>query len=105
MNLFQLFSSSAKGEHKIRYIVKGDANDYNVTFKCGSCSQVIQEGHIRKAWKHTFVGRDGDYFYISAQSNKPHSAVDIMIYEDGKLLDKVSKNGDYPLVLASGTIL
>jgi hypothetical protein len=104
MNLFQLFSSSAKGEHKIRYIVKGDANDYNVTIKCGSDCNVVQEGHIRKGWKHTFVGHNGDYFYIAAQSNNPHSVVDVMIYEDGKLLENITKSGDFPLVQAFGTI-
>jgi hypothetical protein len=104
MNLFQFFSGTKAGDHKIRYIVKGDANDYNVTFKCGHGCHVIQESHIRKGWKHTFVGQEGDYFYISAQSNQPKSAVDVLIYEDGKLLENLSKSGDYPLVLASGII-
>jgi hypothetical protein len=104
MNLFQFFSSSKAGQHRIRYIVKGDAEDYNVTFKCGPDCHVVQEGHIRKGWKHTFVGHNGDYFYISAQSNKPQSKVDVMIYEDGKLLENIAKSGDYPLVQAFGTI-
>lgn len=104
MNLFQLFSKTKPDEHRIRYIVKGDADDYNVTFKCGLDCKVIQEPHIHKGWKHTFVGQKGDYVYIAAQSNKPHSAVNVMIYEDGKLVEKVYKAGDYPLVQASGTI-
>jgi len=104
MNLFQLFHRTKPGEHHIRYIVKGDVDDYNVTFKCGKESKVIQEPHIRKGWKHTFIGHDGDYIYIAAQSNKPHSAVSVMIYEDGKRLENVSKTGDYPLVQASGMV-
>ena len=103
MNLLQLFRSKS-GEHRIRYVVKGDAHDYNVTFKCGHDCQVIQEPHINKGWKHIFSGHGGDYVYISAQSNQPHSAVNVMIYEDGKLMEKVSKTGDYPLVQVSGTI-
>jgi len=104
MNLFELFHRSKPGEHRIRYIVKGDVDDFNVTFKCGFDCQVKQEPHIRKGWKHNFTGREGDYIYLAAQSNKPHSVVNIMVYEDGKLLQHVTKTGDYPLVLASGTI-
>ena len=104
MNLFQLFYRPKPGEHRIRYIVKGDADDFNVTFKCGKCSEVKQEPHIHKGWKHTFVGNKGDYMYILAQSNKPNSNVNLMIYEDGKLLEHITKTGDYPLIQASGII-
>jgi len=104
MNLFQLFQRSKSGVHQIRYVVKGDAPDYNVTFKCGHDCKVVQEPHIQKGWKHTFAGQDGDYVYISAQSNVPGSAVNLMIFEDGKLRQKVSKAGDYPLVQASATV-
>jgi hypothetical protein len=104
MNLFQLFQRSKSGEHQIRYVVKGDAHDFNVTFKCGHGSKVVQEPHIHKGWKYTFSGHSGDYVYISAQANQPHSAVSVMIYEDGKLVNKVAKAGDYPLVQVSGTV-
>jgi hypothetical protein len=104
MNLFRFFQKAKSGEHQVRYIVRGDADDFNVTFKCGQENNVIQEPHIHKGWKHTFVGHDGDYIYVAAQANKPHSAVNVMIYEDGKLLEKVSKTGDYPLVQASGQV-
>jgi len=104
MNLFQLFSRKKPGEHRIKYIVKGDVNDFNVTYKCGHECQVIQEPHIRRGWKHKFVGKKGDYIYLSAQSNQPKSAVNVLVYEDGRLLHQVSKTGDFPLVLASGTI-
>jgi hypothetical protein len=104
MNLFQLFSRTKPGEHKIRYIVKGDASDYNVTFKCGHDCEVKQEPLINNGWRHTFVGRPGDYIYIAAQSNKPASTVDVIVYKDGKLMEKVTKSGDYPIVQASGII-
>ncbi len=104
MNLFQLFQRSKSGVHRIKYVVKGDALDYNVTFKCGQDCKVVQEPHIQKGWKHTFTGKCGDYVYISAQSNHPHSEVDVTIYEDGKLLHKLAKAGDYPLVQVSGMV-
>jgi len=104
MNLFQLFHRTKPGEHRIRYIVKGTADDYNVTFKSSDGCEVIQEPHIRKGWKYTFTGHDGDYYYVSAQSNRPNSEVDVFIYEDGKLLKKAVKTGDYPLVLVSDLV-
>jgi hypothetical protein len=104
MNLFQLFHRSKTGERHVRYIVKGDADSYNITYKFGRESQVIQEPHIPKGWKHTFVGHDGDYVYIAAQSNKPGSAVNVVVYEDGKLIEKVTKTGDYPIVQFSGEV-
>lgn len=66
MNLFQLFQKSKSGEHQIRYIVRGDVDDFNVTFKCGQGCKVIQEPHIHKGWKHTFVGQTGDYPLVQA---------------------------------------
>lgn len=104
MNLFQFFYRQKPGEHRVRYIVKGDTDDFNVTFKCGNSSAVTQEPHIHKGWKHNFVGHAGDYMYISAQSNNPHSKINLMIYEDGKLLENIAKNGDYPIIQASGII-
>jgi hypothetical protein len=104
MNLFQLFHRSKPGEHTIRYVVKGDADDFNITFKCGECKDVRQEPHIHKGWKHTFMVHNGEYIYLAAQANRPKSAVNIMIYEDGKLLQNLVKLGDYPLIQASGLI-
>jgi len=104
MNLFRLFQRSKPGEHKLQYVVKGDSDDYNVTYKCSTGSQVVQEPHVRKGWKHLFRGHKGDYIYLSAQSNKPHSEVDLYIYEDGKLVDKIVKKGDYPLAQVSDEV-
>lgn len=104
MNLFQLFHRTKPGERRIRYIVKGTADDYNVTFKCSEGCEVVQEPHIRKGWKHTFTSHKGDYIYVSAQSNRPNSEVNIFVYEDGKLLKNETKSGDYPLALISGQI-
>jgi hypothetical protein len=104
MNIFGFFNRMKPGEHRIRYIVKGDADDFNVTFKCGQCSEVIQKPHIHKGWKHTFVGHEGDYIYIAAQSNKPASEVNVLVYEDGKLKENLSRSGDYPIIQASAAI-
>jgi hypothetical protein len=104
MNIFQLFHRKKPGEHRIRYIVKGTADDYNVTFKSSDGSKVVQEPHIRKGWKYNFKGRTGDYFYVAVQSNRPHSEVDVFIYEDGKLMKKEVKTGDYPVVQVSDLV-
>jgi len=104
MNLFELFHRPKPGEHRVRYIVKGDAEDFNVTFKCGYGSGVTQEPHVHKGWKHTFVGHEGDYIFIAAQSNKPDSEVHILVYEDGKLIQDCTKAGDFPLLQVSGAV-
>jgi hypothetical protein len=104
MNLLQLFQFRKPGMHTIRYIIKGDADDYNVTFKCSEACKVIQEEHVRKGWKHTFSGQEGDYIYILAQANQPGSEVNVMIYEDGKLIIQESRQGDYPLVQLSAFV-
>jgi hypothetical protein len=104
MNLFQFFYRQKPGEHRISYIVKGDADDFNVTFKCGDSSEVKQEPHIHKGWKYKFTGHKGDYMYVSAQANQPNSKVNLLIYEDGKLLENISRAGDYPIIQASGRV-
>ena len=104
MNLFQLFHRTKPGEHRIRYIVTGTADDYNVTFKCSEGCQVIQQPHIRKGWKHNFTGQSGDYIYVAAQANRPGSAVNVLVYADGKLVREETKSGDYPLVQISEVV-
>jgi len=104
MNLFRLFYRNKPGEHKIRYIVRGNARNYNVTYKCGPEFQVVQDPSIGKGWKHTFVGRDDDYYFIAVQSNQPNSSVSLMVYQDGKLVNQIDKTGDYPIVQFSGAV-
>ena len=104
MNIFRLFQRHKTEEHRLRYVVTGDSDDYNITYKCSTGSQVIQEPHVRKGWKHLFKGKRGDYIYLSAQYNKQHSEVDIFIYEDGKLVDKIVRKGDYPIAQLSDQV-
>lgn len=104
MNIFRLFRRPKNDEHQLRYVVTGDSDDYSVTYKCSTGTQVVQEPHVKKGWKHLFKGQKGDYMYLSAQSNQPHSEVDVYIYEDGKLVDKIVKKGDYPVVQVSDKV-
>ena len=103
MNLLQWFYRSKPGEHRVKYVLTGDSDDFNITYKCSGDCEVIQEPHVKKGWKHTFTGNAGDYFYLAAQSNQPKSSVKVKVYANGKLLNEVEKQGDYPLVTASGT--
>jgi len=103
MNLLQWFYRSKPGEHKVKYVLTGDSDDFNITYKCSSELNVIQEPHVKKGWKYSFVGHTGDYFYFAAQSNKPRSSVQVKVYEDGKLMNELVKEGDFPVVTASGT--
>ena len=104
MNLLRWFYRSNPGEYKVEYTLSGDSDDFNVTYKCGYNSDVVQEAHVKKGWKQTFVGHTGDYFFLAAQSNKPNSSVRVKVYENGQLMSNLEKEGNYPLVTASGTV-
>ncbi len=104
MNLLRLFQHSKPGMHTIRYVVQGKADDYNVTFRCSEKCRVMQEPHVSRGWQHTFSGKEGDYIYILAQANQPETEVNVMIYEDGKLIIQESRQGDYPLVQLSAFV-
>jgi len=104
MNLLQWFYRSKPGEHKVKYVLTGNSDDYNITYKCSHGCEVIQEPHVKKGWKHTFTGQAGDYFFFAAQSNKPKSSVNVRVFKDGRLLTHLEKQGDFPLVTASGTL-
>ena len=103
MNLLQWFYRSKPGEHRVKYVLTGDSDDFNITYKCSRGCDVVQEPHVRKGWKHTFTGQAGDYFFFAAQSNKPQSHVKVRVYKDGRIFSEAEKRGDYPLVSASGT--
>jgi hypothetical protein len=91
-------------QEKIQYVVRGSSGDYNITFKCsGECDAVHQE-HVPKGWKHHFTAQPGEYYYVSVQSNKPDSSVELRVYQNGKLFRKAEKEGDYPLVTVSGCV-
>lgn len=102
MNLLQWFYRSKPGEHRVKYVLTGDSDDYNITYKCSQDCEVVQEPHVKKGWKYSFTGQSGDYFFFAAQSNKPQSSVKVKVYKDGRVFNEVEKQGDFPLVTASG---
>ncbi len=99
-----LFHHSKPGDYRIKYVLKGSAKDFNITYKCGSGSEVIQEPHVHRGWKYAFVAHPGDYFFLAAQANKPHSSVDLRVYQNGRLFKELKKEGDFPMVEASGVV-
>jgi len=104
MNLFN-FSFKSKGtEEKIRYVVKGSSDGYNITYKCSGDCDVVQKPNVPKGWSHKFNARKGQYYYFSAQANCKDACVDLRVYQNGKLFKKAFKSGDYPLVSASSLV-
>ncbi len=103
MNLLQWFYRGKAGEYKVTYHLTGDSDDYNITYKCSEDCEVVQDPHVKKGWKHTFVSQTGNYYYFAAQSNKPNSSVRVKVYQNGRLLSEAEKQGDFPLVTASGS--
>lgn len=104
MRGFNLFQWHSPGKYRIRYVLKGTAKDFNVTYKCGKDCSVVQKPHVTKGWSHHFTTIPGDYYYLSAQANEPGSSVEVRVYQNGKLLKELSKEGNYPLISTAGLV-
>lgn len=104
MGFWNYIFGKKSDQERVKYMVKGSAGDYNVTFKCSGDCDAIHEENVPKGWKHNFSARPGDYYYVSVQSNHPRSSVELKVYQNGKLFRKVEKEGDYPLVTISGCV-
>ena len=104
MSLFSMFQKTRPGEYNMRYVLKGNTTDFNITYKCGEGCEVIQEPHVKKGWTYKFSAQPGDYFYIAAQSNTADSSIDLKVYQNGRVFKKISKTGDFPVAEVSGTV-
>jgi hypothetical protein len=104
MGFLNYFFQRKGDKEKIRYVVKGSSKSYNVTFKCSGDCQPVHKDEVPKGWSHSFTAQPGDYFYFSAQSNSRDSEIDLRVYQNGRLYKRYNKNGDFPLVTASGLL-
>jgi hypothetical protein len=104
MGLWNYILGNKQDKERVKYLVKGTAGDFNVTFKCSGDCDPVQEEHVPKGWKHTFSVKPGEYYYVSVQSNQRNSSVELKVYQNGKLFRKAEKEGDYPLVTVSGFV-
>lgn len=104
MYLFDYLFHSVRPEKKIRYVVSGSARDYSITYKCSGENKPVVRNDASKGWQHSFSAKPGEYFYLSAQANSKDAEVELRIYQNGKLLKKIAREGDFPHVFTSGTL-
>jgi hypothetical protein len=88
---------------KVKLILMGSANDYNITYK-SSDDHTYQLPHARKSWRHSFSAKAGDYVYFSAQANEPGAEVRVKIVYNGRVFKEATKSGDFALALAGGCL-
>ncbi|MBK7213759.1 MAG: hypothetical protein IPH88_10800 [Bacteroidales bacterium] len=101
MLLSSLFQPSHNG--KVKFILKGTAGDYNITFK-NNDDHAFQVPHARKSWKYSFTAHEGDYVYFSAQANEPASEVYVKILYDGKVFKESRAKGDFAVAFTGGCL-
>ncbi len=105
-NIFSFFASFVKKKDlqgTIKYILKGTADSYNITYK-NYKKQTIQNPKVKNGWTKSFVGKPGDYYYASVQANKRNATVQLSVFYNGVLIKEVSKSGDFVLATVSGTL-
>lgn len=105
-NIFSFFASFFKKKDlpgTIKYILKGTADSYNITYK-NYKKQTIQNPKVKNGWTKSFVGKPGDYYYASVQANKRNATVQLSVFYNGVLIKEVSKSGDFVLATVSGTL-
>ncbi len=103
INFLQSILHPSNREGKVKFKLTGSAGDYNITYKCNE-DQTYQVPHARKSWRHSFIAREGDYVYFSAQANEPGTEVRVKIVYNGKVFKESTAAGDYALALAGGCL-
>lgn len=105
-NIFSFLASLFKKKDlpgTIKYVLKGTADIYNVTFK-NYKKETIQNPDVKNGWTNSYVAKLGDYYYVSAQANDRNSNVEISVTYNGEVINETSKSGDYALATISGTL-
>ena len=90
-------------EGKVTYVLSGSPGDFNITYTA-SHSVTFQEPHITKKWKRSFSVEDGEFVYLSAQSNTRHSRLKVKIIVNGKVFRESLAEGDYAIATAAGCV-
>jgi len=91
------------GVGKVTYILRVSPGDFNITYT-GSNADTFQEQHAAKSWRKTFTVKDGEFVYLSAQSNTHHSKIKAKILLNGKVFKEAEAEGDYAIATAAGCV-
>lgn len=103
LQLLSKLLHTAAGEANVTYLLSGSPGDFNITYT-GSDAVTLQEPHVSKAWRKTFTVKEGEFVYLSAQSNTPKSKIRVRILLNGKVFKAAEAEGDYAIATAAGCV-
>lgn len=103
MSIFSLIFKKKKPKGTITFEVSGKPGSFNVTYTTAE-KETKQDPDVPDGWNYSFTGKPGEYYFLAAQCNKRNASVNARILQDGKVINEVSKNGDYALAKISGSI-
>lgn len=101
--LFGFISKKGVPYGTVTYEVTGEPGSFNITYSCPKL-KTQQILNVSTGWQYSFIGNEGDYYYLAAQANNRNAKVNVKLYQNGKVIDENSKTGDFVLALLSGSL-
>lgn len=104
-----IFTSCKKEESNetasgiVKYEVTCSTSGFNITYE-NSSGDTEQETILSDSWTTSFTGQQGDWVYISANTDKENETVTVKIYYQGKVIDQDTSFGAYEAATASGSL-
>ena len=86
-------SSSPSGVLSVRYVVTGDTNTANVTYRNAQGER--EQVRVGVPWTISFEARKGAPLYLSARNAKAYGSISCEIFVNGTSVRHVSSEGGY----------
>lgn len=87
----------------VKYKVKSSPGGFDVTYENGN-GGTSQRTVNSDSWSTSFHADEGDWVYLSAQSDNKNAKIEVKIEYNGDVLEKSYSNGDYVVATASGDV-
>lgn len=96
-------SSNIPKSYSLQYRITSGSETADITYE-NSSGDTSQEGDAKLPWTESFPIKEGEFFYVSAQSNSNGSVritCDVLL--NGKVVKHSESNGKYVIVTCSGS--
>jgi hypothetical protein len=87
----------------VKYEVTCSPSGFDITYE-NSSGNTEQKTISSGSWTTTFTGNQGDFVYISAQTDNENANITAKIYYQGDVIEQSSSSGDYVIATASGSL-
>jgi len=87
----------------VEYKVTSNKSGFDITYQ-NAVGNTEQKDIQSSSWNISFSGEQGDFVYISAQTNNTNATITAEIYYNGKLIENSTSNGSYVIATASGSL-